>query len=111
MSSDEIKAHAHALANYKTCYQLALGSSDPAMANFYLDMVKESEQSFIELAEPELQQMQVELNKSQAILAKLNQHSLTQLCESRFDKVSRQYYQQQLQNQQQSIQVPYRLDK
>lgn len=90
---NNLKTTAYALANYALCQDLAMQLDDAAMTYYYADMLKDGLAESQKKTKSEQQKIQDERVKATLVLSKINSASMSQLCQNRFDPVSRLYYQ------------------
>lgn len=96
LAEPHLKEKAYALANYSVCETLANRNDDSVMRFYYAEMLRdgmiESERYKID----EREYIKDERQKAVITLNKINSASMNQLCQNRFDPVSRQHYKKKL---------------
>ena len=93
----QFKKIGYALANYEVCELVATQSNDPVMAYYYAEMLLDGEVNSKAYTDRQQQTIKQERAKAVQVLNKMNRASMNQLCASRFDAVSRQFYQKKQQ--------------
>jgi len=99
LPAGEMKKIGYSLANYQLCSEIALAFNDPVMSYYYEKMLLEEESNHKKLMLKQTEVISKEQVKASLILSQINRASMHQLCSSRFDNVSRQYYQTLFDNQ------------
>ena len=94
---NQFKKIGYALANYEMCELVATQSNDPVMAYYYAEMLLDGEVSSKAYILHQQQTIKQERAKAVQVLNKMSRASMNQLCASRFDAVSRQFYQKKQQ--------------
>lgn len=89
LSNQQLKITGRALANYQICTDVAQKSKDPAMYNYYIDMYNDSLRAGKLLYIWQVQVIFSEQQKTAIKLAQIDKSSITLLCISRFDDLSR----------------------
>lgn len=96
----DLKMIGHTQANYEMCKSLAKQFDDQVMVYYYDQMLKmnksEHQVNSARYDQTQLEVIKNEYKKAFLILNKVNSASLHQLCLNRFDPVSRQHFQSQL---------------
>ena len=96
LSDQQLKLTGRALANYQLCTGVAKNRSDSAMFHYYNDMYNDSLRAGKLLYIGGVQVIFTEQQKSAIKLAQIDKDSLTQLCLSRFDALSRKMQEQKM---------------
>lgn len=88
-----LKRDAYALANYALCQDLAIQSDDKVMAYYYGEMLKDGLVKSQKYTTSDQNKIQNERVKAALMLNNINSASMSQLCQNRFDPLSRLHYQ------------------
>ncbi|HEY5715274.1 MAG TPA: hypothetical protein VIS54_02580 [Psychromonas sp.] len=94
LSDQQLKITGRALANYQLCANVAQNRKDPAMFNYYRGMYLGSLQAGRMLYIRQVQVIFDEQKKTAVKLAQIDKKSITSLCISRFDALSRKMQEQ-----------------
>ncbi|WP_372880541.1 hypothetical protein [Psychromonas sp.] len=97
VSDEQLKITGRALANYQICANVAQRHQDQAMFNYYSDIHFDSLQAGKMLSIRQVQIIFDEQQQTAVKLAAIDKSSLTGLCISRFDALSRKMQEQKLQ--------------
>jgi hypothetical protein len=89
LSDQPLKITGRALANYQICTEVAQNRKDSAMFHYYRDMYNDSLRAGKLLSIGQVQVIFAEQQKTAIKLAQIDKNSITLLCLSRFDDLSR----------------------
>lgn len=92
VTKSALKEKANSLANYSVCESLGNKNDDPVMAFYYAGMLQDGLIENEKYTLNEQEYIRSERQNAVMILNKINSASMNQLCQSRFDPVSRQHY-------------------
>ncbi len=96
VSDQQLKITGRALANYQLCANVAQDGNDQAMFNYYSEMYSDSLQAGLMLYIRRVQLIYNEQQKTAVKLAQIDRESITLLCTSRFDVLSRKMQEQKI---------------
>jgi len=96
LSDQDLKITGRALANYQLCADSAKKRNDPAMFHYYNDMYNDSLRAGKLFYIGQVEVIFAEQQKTAIELAQIDKDSLTLLCLSRFDALSRKMQEQKL---------------
>lgn len=99
-TDEHLKTKGYALANYQVCESLARQNDDSVMAFYYGEMASDGSAENTIYTKGQRQVIEEQRIKALSTLNKINSASMSQLCQSRFDPVSRQHYQTQQEKKQ-----------
>ena len=96
ISAQQLKITGRALANYQLCTNVAERRHDQAMFNYYTEMYFDSLQAGKMLTIWQVQVIFDEQQTTASKLAEIDKEDITQLCISRFDRLSRRIQEQKI---------------
>ncbi|MFT6927418.1 MAG: hypothetical protein ACJAZP_003052 [Psychromonas sp.] len=96
LSDQQLKLTGRALANYQLCSDVAEDRNDPAMFHYYNDMYNDSLRAGKLLYIGGVQVIFTEQQKTAIKLDQIDKDSITLLCLSRFDGLSRKMQEQKM---------------